>query len=68
MAQLDVKTAFLNGELDEEIYIQQTEGYIAEGKEDLVCRLNKSLYGLKQASRYMGRSRCGSLQYLNSWG
>lgn len=51
MAQLDIKTAFLNGELDEEIYIEQPEGYVAEGKGNLVCRLNKCLYGLKQASR-----------------
>lgn len=51
MSKLDIKTAFLYGELDEEIYFQQPEGYVVEGKEDLVCRLNKCLYGLKQASR-----------------
>lgn len=55
MAQLDIKTAFLNGELDEEIYIEQPEGYVAEGKGNLVCRLNKCLYGLKQASRVWNR-------------
>lgn len=49
--QMDVKTAFLNGELDEEIYMRQPEGYVVAGKEQLVCRLRKSLYGLKQAGR-----------------
>lgn len=49
--QMDVETAFLNGNLDEEIYMDQPEGYGIPGKEHLVCRLKKSLYGLKQSSR-----------------
>jgi transposase InsO family protein len=51
MVQLDVKTAFLNGDLHEELYMFQPTGFEIEGQEDLVCRLNKLLYGLKQASR-----------------
>ena len=47
--QMDVKTTFLNGDLDEEIYMEQPEGFIVPGQEKKVCRLVKSLYGLKQA-------------------
>ena len=45
--QMDVKTAFLNGSLEETIYMQQPEGFIKEGQEHLVCKLKKSIYGLK---------------------
>ena len=49
--QLDVKLAFLNGYLEEEIFVEQPEGFAVKGKEDKVSRLKKTLYGLKQAPR-----------------
>lgn len=51
MFQLDVKSAFLNGELQEEIYVEQPEGFVKQGEEEKVYLLKKALYGLKQAPR-----------------
>ncbi|KAL0462857.1 UNVERIFIED_CONTAM: Retrovirus-related Pol polyprotein from transposon TNT 1-94 [Sesamum latifolium] len=47
---MDVKTVFLNGFVEEEIYMDQLEGFTAVGEEQIVCRLQRSIYGLKQAS------------------
>ena len=49
MTGVDVRTAYLYGKLDEEIYMQQPEGFIARGQESKVIGLCKALYGLKQA-------------------
>ena len=49
--QMDLKTAFLNGELEKEIYMEQPGGFFVPGKEKKVCKLVKSLYGLKQAPK-----------------
>ena len=45
---MDVKIIFLNGDLKESIYMMQLDGFIAKGQEHLVCKLHKSIYGLKQ--------------------
>ena len=49
--QMDVKTAFLNGELDYDIYMSQPEGFVDEDKPNYVCKLRRSIYGLKQSAR-----------------
>ena len=46
---MDIKTTFLNGEINEEVYVEQLDGFIIHGKESHVCRLKKALYGLRQA-------------------
>jgi len=51
LEQLDVKTDFLHGNLEEQIYMKQPEGFVVEAKEDHACYSKKSLYGLKQSPR-----------------
>ena len=51
LKQLDVKTTFLHGDLEEDLYMIQPEGLIGQEQENLVCKLRKSLYGLKQTPR-----------------
>jgi len=51
LVRLDVKTTFLHGDLEEEIYVKQPDGFMVASKESLVCKLKKSLYSVKQAPR-----------------
>jgi hypothetical protein len=49
--QMDVKTTFLHGDMEEENYMKQPEGFLVKGKKELVCKMKKSLYSLKQSPR-----------------
>ena len=49
--QMDVITAFLKGSLDEDIYMEQPPGYVSEVEKDVICKLKRSIYGLKQSSK-----------------
>lgn len=51
LEEMDVKAAFLNDELEENIYIEELECFMEKDREHLVCKLHKSIYGLKQSSR-----------------
>lgn len=61
---MDVKTAFLYGELDEEIYMEQPEGFKVPGQEHKVCHLLKAIYGLKQAGRQWNKELHNALLEL----
>ena len=82
--QMDVKTAFLNGDLNEEIYVEQPEGFVLKGYENKVYKLVKSLYGLKQAPKdwhekfdttilrdgfvHNGADKCIYSKFINEYG
>ena len=51
ICQMDVKTAFLNGHLEEDVYMDQPEGFVYQNHHNKVCKLKRCVYGLKQASR-----------------
>jgi hypothetical protein len=61
---MDVKTAFLNGDLLEEVYVEQPPGFTVDGKEHMVLRLKKALYGLRQAPRAWNAKLDASLRTL----
>jgi hypothetical protein len=61
---LDVKSAFLNGELAEEVYVRQPPGFVRNGEESKVLRLKMALYGLRQAPRAWYAKLDGSLATL----
>lgn len=62
--QMDVSTAFLHGELSEEVYMKQPEGFIKPGEKNLVCRLKRSIYGLKQSPRCWNHALDGCLKQM----
>jgi hypothetical protein len=55
--QMDVKTYFLNGVIEEEVYIEKPQGFEVEDRKTLVCKLKKDLYGLKQDCLHGGKPR-----------
>ncbi|GJQ97632.1 retrotransposon protein, putative, ty1-copia subclass [Tanacetum coccineum] len=63
--QMDVKTAFLNGHLDEDIYMVQPEGFVDPKHPRKVCKLQRSIYGLKQASRSWNKRFDEEIKRLN---
>ena len=61
---IDVKSAYLHGRLQEDIYMEQPRGFVQPGKEKLVCKLERSLYGLKQAAKVWNETINGILKEL----
>ena len=63
--QMDVKTAFFNGSLDESIFMRQPDGFIEKGKEHMLCKFKRSIYELKQASREWNTCFDNAVKYFN---
>jgi hypothetical protein len=61
---MDVNTTFLNGEIEEEVYIEQQKGFMIHDEKSHVCRLKKALYGLKKAPRSWYEKMDGFLMSL----
>ena len=61
---MDVKTTFLNGEIEEEFYIEKSDGFVIHEKASHVCRLEKALYGLNHAPRAWYDKICGYFMSL----
>jgi hypothetical protein len=57
-----VTTAFLNGDLDEDVYMHQPQGFVKEDEENKVCKLKKVIYGLKQSSRAWNKKADAAMQ------
>ena len=64
MYQMDVKTAFSNSNINQEVFIEQPEGFVLHSRDSHVCRLRKALYGLKQAPRVWYERIDGFLEVL----
>jgi hypothetical protein len=61
---MDVKTTFLNGEIEEEVYIEQPEGFVVHNDKSHVCRCKKALYGIKKSPRAWYEKMDGFLMSL----
>lgn len=61
----DIETAFLHGDLEEEVYLQQPDGFTIQGEEQKVCRLRKTIYGLKQGSKAWNKVLNSALKEIN---
>ena len=62
--QMDVKTAFLQGSIDTEIFMEQPVGYVDKNKPNHVCKLQKGIYGLKQAAREFGNRYISTVKWF----
>ena len=64
LRHIDIKGAYLNGKLEDDVYMRQPEGFIADGQQHLVCKLNKGIYGLRQSGHVWHRTLRTGLEKL----